>query len=161
VYESPVLKGNIEIDEAWVGRRKHKNQTIVIGAYERESKRAVLRIMKRRDQEYSDRFLLANVKQKGTHVFHDGWEGYHGIDRFFGYEHSECIHAQGDFGPTAHAENLWSRLKRFITRTWDHSWKRYLPQILREFEARINVPEMFENPLNYLQICLTPVPLRY
>ena len=158
VYESPILRGSVEVDEAWLGRKKHKNQTIVIGATERKSGKAVLRIMKKRDQEWSDRFLLAYIEPQDSTIYSDGWEGYHGIREFFGYRHRTCIHGEGDFGPTAHAENIWSRLKRFITRTWDHSWKEHLPQILREFEARINAPELFNSPLNYLEICLTLVP---
>jgi len=158
VYESPRLQGLVEIDEAWLGKRRHGNQTIAVGVTERGSDRTVIRIAKARDQEWTDKLLLDHVDPKGSFVFHDGWEGYRGIDAFFGYRHSFHIHDQGDFGPTNHIENVWSRLKRFITRTWDHSWKEHLPRILREFEARINAPEMFENPLTYLHICLTLVP---
>lgn len=158
VYESPKLSGTIEVDEAWLGRKRHRNQTIVIGGTNRFTDDTVVRIMKHRDQEWSDRFLLEHVTPENSFVYHDGWEGYHGIDNFFGYAHQSCIHDIGDFGPTNHIENIWSRLKRFITRTWDHSWKKHLPEILREFEARINTPQLFKNPLNYLEICLTIVP---
>lgn len=159
-YESPVLSERVEIDESWLGKRRHGNQTIVIGGIERNSGKAVIRIMKKRDQEYSDRFLLRHVPERGTLVFTDGWEGYRGIDRFFGYRHSAHIHDRGDFGPTNHVENLWSRLKTFITRTWHHCWKEHLPSLLREFEARINAPELFHSPRTFLETCLYVVPSR-
>jgi len=158
VHEGPQLKGLVEIDEAWLGKRRHGNQTMLIGVTERITDKTVIRIAKKRDQEYTDRLLLDHVDPEVSFVFHDGWEGYHGIDCFFGYKHSTHIHDKGDFGPTNHIENIWSRLKRFITRTWDHSWKEHLPQILREFEARINTPELFDSPLHYLQTCLVLAP---
>lgn len=159
VYESPMnLHGNVEIDEAWLGKRRRGNQTIAIGVTERTTDRTIVRIAKKRDQEWTDRLLLDVVDPKTSLVFHDGWDGYHGIDCFFGYKHSTHIHDKGDCGPTNHIENIRSRLKRFITRTWDHSWKEHLPQILREFEARINAPELFNSPLHYLQTCLVLAP---
>jgi transposase-like protein len=141
VYESPVLSGSVEIDESWLGKKRHGNQTIAIGAIERSSGKAVIR-------------------GKGTKVFSDAWLGYRGIDRFFGYRHSAHIHDRGDFGPTNHIENLWSRLKSFITRTWHHCWREHLPDLLREFEARINAPSLFDSPLGYLENCLFAVPSR-
>lgn len=158
-HASPTLSGTVEVDEAWLGKRRHGNQTIVIGAVERGTGRAVIRVMGARDQERSDRFLLRHVAP-GTTVYTDGWEGYRGIDAFFGYRHSAHIHDHGDFGPTNHAENLWSRLKGFIRRTWHHAWREHLPGLLREFEARINSPGTFASPLAFLETCLYAVPSR-
>jgi hypothetical protein len=58
VYESPSLAGTVEMDEAFLGRKRHGNQRIVLGAYERGSKKIVLRMTKDRSQETTDRFLL-------------------------------------------------------------------------------------------------------
>lgn len=157
VYTSPVLEGTVETDEAWLGKRRHGNQTMVIGGIERKRGRAVIRIIPHRDQEWSDRFLLDHVSAD-AHVATDGWEGYRGIDDFFGYTHEWHIHDQGDFGPTNQIEGLWSRLKRFITRTWDHCWREHLPDLLTEFEARINAPELFTSPRSFLTTCLVVVP---
>src|SRR3989338_6605715 len=44
VYESPILQGNVEADEAFVGKKRHGNQRIVLGVYERERKKVVLRV---------------------------------------------------------------------------------------------------------------------
>ncbi|HOX22957.1 MAG TPA: hypothetical protein PLL10_05790, partial [Elusimicrobiales bacterium] len=39
VYESPLLKEAVEMDEAFLGKKRYGNQRIVLGAYERKSGR--------------------------------------------------------------------------------------------------------------------------
>lgn len=157
IYESPELKGTIEVDEAFLGRRRHGNQRIVLGAYERGSKRIVLRMTKDRDQGTTDRFLLTHV-DRSSMVWTDGAMCYEGINTFFGYLHCTCDHGRNHFGPTNHIENVWSVLKGFIRRTYHHYHKEWLPMLLREFEARWNAPELFQSPLFYLRTCLQVVP---
>jgi IS1 family transposase len=159
VYESPDLKGVIEMDEAFLGRRRHGNQRIVLGAYERESKRIVLRMTRNRDQGTTDMFLLTHVDQTSM-VCTDGAMCYEGINDYFGYLHSWCDHGSWNFGPTNHIENVWSALKGFIRRTYHHYHNKWLPLLLREFEARWNTPELFLSPLFYLRTCLVAVPTR-
>lgn len=160
VYESPMLQGLVEVDEAFVGRKRTGNQQIVLGAWSRCQKEVILRCSPNREQEATDRFLLRHVDQRGTTVFTDSAGCYRGIDRFFGYEHVTCNHSKFVFGPTNLIENIWSRFKRFIVRTYHHIHKKWLPLLLREFEARINTPELFESPLSFLQLSLYAVPSR-
>ncbi len=157
VYESPRLEGFIEVDEAFVGRRRFGNQRVVLGAVERHSGKVIVRMTRNREQETTDRFLLEHVTRTST-VATDQAGCYEGIDAFFGYQHEVCNHSQFVFGPTNHIENIWSRLKRFIRRTYHHYHKEWLPLLLREFEARINTPEMFLSPNSYLQNSLSVVP---
>ena len=159
VYESPILQGFVEVDEAFVGRRRHGNQRIVLGAYERERKKVVLRVTTSRDQDTTDVFLLKHVKTS-SHVYTDGAMCYEGIDAFFGYKHEWCNHSEYEFGPTNHIENVWSRLKRYIRRTYHHYHRGWLPKLVREFEARINAPELFKSPHIYLLTSLFVVPTR-
>lgn len=156
-YVSPNLSGTVEVDEAFVGRRKYGNQKIILGAYERGSSKVVLRRTHNREQDTTDRFLLTYVDTDST-VCTDGAGCYEGIDAFFGYRHIACNHANYVFGPTNHIEAVWSVLKRFIRRTYHHYHKQWLPLLLREFEARINAPEIFDSPLNYLENSLFVVP---
>lgn len=156
-YKSPVLKGEIEVDEAFIGRRKHKNQKVVLGAYERHTKRVVLQRTHDRAQGTTDRFLLKHIDTSSI-VYTDSAHCYHGIDSFFGYIHRRCNHAEGYFGPTNHIEAVWSKLKRYIRRTYHHYHTKHLPLLLREFEARINIPHLFTSPSVYLSNSLTPVP---
>ena len=159
VYESPDLQGIVEMDEAFLGRRRHGNQRIVLGAYERASKRIVLRMTRNRDQGTTDRFLLDHVGTSSM-VWTDGAMCYEGISEFFGYTHGFCNHGAWEFGPTNHIENVWSALKGFIRRTYHHYHKEWLPNLLREFEARWNTPDLFISPLSYLRTCLVAVPAR-
>jgi len=159
VYESPHLSGVVEMDEAFLGKRRFGNQRIVLGAYERGSGKIVVRMTRNRDQETTDRFLLKNVSTQST-VCTDSAMCYEGIDSFFGYKRIVCNHSAWVFGPTNLIENTWSRLKGLIRRTYHHYHKEWLPKLLREFEARINAPELFISPLNYLETCLVVVPRR-
>ncbi len=157
VYESPLLKEAVEMDEAFLGKKRYGNQRIVLGAYERKSGRIVVRMTKYRDQEATDRFLLKHVARNSM-VWTDSAQCYEGIYEFFGYIHGSCNHSVFEFGPTNHAECIWSALKRFIRRTYHHFHKEWLPQLLREFEARWNAPRLFISPLSYLKTCLVAVP---
>lgn len=157
VYESPLLLGVVEVDEAFQGKRRHRNQTPIIGGISREQNCIVLRTMERYDQETSDRFLLRHI-QTGSAIWTDGSSLYEGIDAFFQYPHLHCNHSAWYFGPTNHIEAVWSALKRFIRRTYHHLWKEHLPMILREFEARWNSPELFASPSLFLTTSLLAVP---
>ncbi len=134
-------------------------QRVVLGVVERAKWRAVLRVVARRDQETTDRFLLAHV-EAGAKVATDEAPGYRGIDDFFGYEHVTCNHSKFVFGETNRIEAVWSALKRFIRRTYDHVHPYWLPAILREFEARMNAPEIFTSPLTFFENSLMVVPTR-
>lgn len=158
VYASPSLQGFVEVDEAFLGRRRYHNQRIVLGAYERHSGQVILQAVRNREQDTTDRFLLKHVATKST-VATDSASCYEGIDAFFGYRHLVCNHSEFVFGPTNHIESIWSALKRFIRRTYHHYHRYWLPMLLREFEARINAKELFTSPLTYLQTCLAVVPI--
>lgn len=159
IYESPDLEGVIEMDEAFLGRKRHGNQRIVLGAYERGSKRIVLRMTLDREQGTTDRFILTHIKH-ASFIWTDGAPCYEGLYEFFGYPHASCNHSVWEFGPTNHIENVWSVLKGFIRRTYHHFHKEWLPLLLREFEARWNTPNLFISPLFYLRTCLAAVPTR-
>jgi transposase-like protein len=158
-YESPVLVDFVEADESFLGRRRHGNQQIVLGAVERHAWRPVMRVSPKRDQEATDRFLLAHV-EPGATVATDEAKCYRGIDAFFGYRHVTCNHSKFVFGETNRIEAVWSAFKRFIRRTHDHLHAEWLPDILREFEARSNAPELFVSPQIFLENSLVAVPTR-
>ena len=159
VYMSPMLKAFVEADESFHGRRRRGTERIALGVVERDAWRFVVRASRKRDQESTDRFLLAHVEYGAT-VATDEAPGYRGIDAFFGYPHVTCNHSKFVFGETNRIEAVWSALKRFIRRTYDHVNPGWLPDILREFEARSNAPEIFESPLSFLENSLVAVPSR-
>lgn len=150
--------GTVEIDEAYFGRRRTGNQRMVIGALERRTGRISLRQIRSRSYECTDDFILDHVIG-GSTVCTDGAQCYEGISGFWGYRHVVCNHSKYIFGPTNRIEAVWSALKRFLRRTFDRPTAKYLPEILREFEARTNHPKLFDSPLTYLHNCLNLVPI--
>jgi transposase-like protein len=150
--------GTVEVDESFLGRRRHGRQAIVLGMLERRTGRIALRRVPRRDDEQTDDFILDHAVG-GTTVCTDGAKAYEGIDAFWGYRHVACNHSRYVFGPTNRIEATWSRLKRFLRRTVGGPTCRDLDATLREFEWRTNDSEIFESPLIFLQNFLNLVPL--
>jgi transposase-like protein len=152
------FSGTVEVDEAFFGRRRHGRQRIVLGMIERRTGRIALRRVPRRDDEQTDGFILDHAVG-GTTVCTDGARCYEGIDAFWGYRHVVCNHSRFVFGPTNRIESTWSRLKRFLRRTVGRPTCTDFDETLREFEWRVNSPEIFDSPLKFLQMFLNPVPL--
>ena len=146
---SPSLGGSVEIDEAFIGKKKHDNQTVVLGAIARDSGEIAIRAVSNREQGPSDRFILDHVKPASL-IYTDANPNYDHLPEFFGYGHETCNHGMGHFGPTNRIENVWMRLRRFIRKVYHHVWKEHLPRLLKEFQARINIPEIFTSPLSFL-----------
>lgn len=147
--EQTILSGVVEVDEAFIGKKKYLNQTVVVGGIERGSGKIALRAIKGRDQGETDRFILDTIP-KDSFIHTDSWTGYWHLTEFYGYGHEMVNHSLGSFGPTNQIENVWMRLRRFIRKTVTRAWKEHLPRLLREFQARVNYPSAFINPINFL-----------
>ena len=153
------LCGIVEGDESQFGHTYHATDQWVAGAVERHNHRNVrLQPIEARDSGNLDRFILENVKPDSLLVT-DGYSAYYGMENFHGLAHEIGNHSKGNFGPTAMAENIWSRCDRFLIRVYHQVRKARLPQILKELQARFSKPELFENPNNYLRFALCAVPL--
>jgi transposase-like protein len=155
--EPPQMGHEVEVDESFFGRRRHGSQRIVLGMLDRRTGRVALRLVPHRGYEETDAFILDHA-MGGSTVFTDGAKAYVGIKGFFGYRHVACDHSRFVFGPTNRIEAVWSALKRFLVRVYGRPTCRDLGAALREFEARVNHPEMFESPLSFLEFSLNPVP---
>jgi hypothetical protein len=145
------LAGIVEVDEAFIGRQKYRNQTIVIGALERSTGKVVLQTIPAREQGHTDRFILATI-QRYSLIHTDAWTGYWHLAEFFGYGHEMVNHSSGSFGPTNRIENVWMRLRAFIRKTVARPWKEHMPRLIREFMARNNHKEWFSSPMNFLTL---------
>ena len=143
------LRGTVEIDEAFIGRQKFKNQTIVIGALERDRNKIVLQCIPDREQGTTDTFILETVKPNSM-VYTDAAGQYQHLTEFFGYGHEWVNHSLGSFGLTNRIENVWMCLRRFIKKVYHHIWAVHLPNVLREFQARRSHPNVFTNQLSFL-----------
>lgn len=143
------LSGVVEVDEAFIGKKKYENQTVVVGALERNTGRISLKAIPGRLQGETDRFILDTIG-KGSLIHTDAWVGYWHLTEFFGYGHEMVNHELGGFGPTNRIENVWARLRRFIRKTVARAWKEHLPRLLKEFQCRVNHPNVFTSPLSFL-----------
>ncbi len=142
----------VEVDEAFFGRRKHGNQQLVIGAIERASGHIRLQLIPDREQDSLEAFLVNTVKP-GSLISTDAWSGYSDLE-WYGWEHWQSNHSAGQFSETNRIENVWSVMKRRIRRVYGVLRSKYLPTLMREMEARCNFPQLFENCISYLQVCL-------
>jgi transposase-like protein len=147
--EQAGLSGIVEVDEAFIGKRKYHNQTVVVGALERGTGKIALRALSGRLQGETDRFILDTITKESL-IHTDAWTGYWHLTEFFGYAHEMVNHDAGGFGPTNRIENVWMRLRRFIRKTVARAWKEHLPRLLKEFQARVNHLEAFRSPLSFL-----------
>lgn len=144
------LSGIVEVDESFFGKQKYGQQTIVIGAIERDTRRVRLQIVPDRAQDTLELFLTHTVART-AHLTTDAHSGYHDLE-FYGYSHERCNHSNGHFGPTNMIENFWGVLKRSLRRLYGKLTLADLRNILREWEQRQNQPEMFYNVTNYLRV---------
>lgn len=150
------LDGLVEVDEAFFGRQKHANQAIVAGAVERGTNRLKLAVVADRQTETLEEFVLSRVTSDSL-VHTDAWGGYATLE-VFGLGHDLTNHSKGNFGSTNRIEAVWSTQKRQLRRMYGQISVRYLPSLLMEWEARYNYPELFSNPLAYLQTTVVPHP---
>lgn len=156
--EYPPLADMVEVDESQFGHTYHRTDQWVAGAISRTSKQIRLQPIANRDSGCLDKFLIKHIKRDSL-VITDAYSAYYGIERFHGFVHEVANHSNGNFGPTAHAENIWSRCDRFIIRVYHQVQKHRLKNILLELQARFSIPELFINPQAYLQFALERVPL--
>ncbi|MCA9343141.1 IS1595 family transposase [Candidatus Saccharibacteria bacterium] len=146
------LSGIVEVDESFFGKRRYGQQTIVVGAIERDTRRVRLQIVPDRAQDSLELFLTKTVA-RSAHITTDAHTGYHDLE-FYGYSHERCNHSNGHFGPTNMIENFWGVLKRSLRRLYGKLTLVDLRNILREWEQRQNQPDLFYNPYNYLKATL-------
>lgn len=149
-----LLSGIVEVDEAFFGRRKYNNQKIVIGAIERKTNKLKLSQIPDREQDSLEYFLYKKVDTESK-LHTDCWTGYYDL-YWNGYGHEMHNHSLGHFKDTNHIESVWSNSKRQIRRTHGQIRTNKLDEMMIEWEARYNFPELFKNPLTYIKGVLVP-----
>ncbi len=148
------LSGLVEIDQSWPGRQKHDNQALIMGVIDRDTNEVRIKPIVSMEQDSIEGFLDAYVDPES--LIHADAHGSHLALEDVGYGLVLCNHDRGHFGPTNRIENVWSCFDRFVIRTRDQFLKRFLPGILREFQARKNHPELFECPFTLLKSMAVP-----
>lgn len=152
-YDQTKLYGEVEADESFFGKLRFGHQQLVIGVIERHSRKIRLSIITDRSRPTVEHFIRHTV-EPGSLIATDALGSYNEL-HLLGYEHEDCNHEKGIFGPTNHIENLWSVIKRQIRHIYNNLSFSYqdLSNILKEQELRHNRPELFYNVDNYLFSC--------
>lgn len=150
---SPALYSEVEVDESYFGKLKFGRQRLVIGAIERSTGRVKLQIITDRTRNTVEDFIRRSIAP-GSLVATDALGSYNEL-HLLGYEHEDCNHERGIFGPTNHIENLWSVIKRHMRRVHSNLSFSYADfyYLLREHQLRHNQPELFYNVDNYIFAC--------
>ena len=155
-----VLEKLVQLDEAYFGGKKGRT----------------LFMAKEINNEYGGRKLAYSILPHANPVREEAWaflqeyvmpesllhtDGakiYRGIDKWWPVEHQYDIHKKWEFELTSEIEGMFGVLRTFIRRMYHHVTADKLPEVVGEFCFRFSHPEMFENPLYYLQISLRLVP---
>lgn len=149
------LAGLVEIDQSLPGRQKHGNQVLIMGVVDRDNNEIRIQEIADMEQDSIEQFLDDHVEPESL-VHADAHSSHLAIEDV-GYGLVICNHSRGHFGPTNRIEGVWSSFDRFIIRTRHQFLKRFLREIIREFCARRNHPELFQSPFTYLRGVLVPV----
>ncbi len=141
------LKGEVEIDETYVGGRKRggkrgrgaPGKTVAFGMVERDGDimtKVIPNVRKRTLQP----IINENV-EKGSTVHTDELKSYQGL-RTAGYDHETVNHGAGEYvNGDCHVnsiEGFWARFKLSVRGTHVHVSKQHLEKYLKEFEYRYN-----------------------
>ena len=157
---TPLLSGVVQADESYFSKKKSKQaKYIVTGAVEPDTGRKALRITGDHDtgrkQEVLERFVQDTVTPESL-VVTDKWYGYSELP-LLGYAHESHNHSKGDYADTNMAENSWSVEKRHARKLYGGRILTFqLPDLLIEWMARANKPELFRDPMTFLRFTLVP-----
>jgi transposase len=151
-----VLKGHVEIDEAYVGGyqpgdigRTASNKTIVMGLVERGG-RTVAEVVPNVQLE-TLRTVVTRTVEKGSAVSTDELSSYKLLKKD-GFDHVAVSHGKkqwrkynyrrNEYHHTNSVESFWNLFKNSIRSTHIHVSPKYMDRYLREFTFRANHREM-------------------
>lgn len=163
---TPILRGIVEVDEAYVGgkkrlnvRRNSSNKTIVLGLVERQGQVVMKVIPNTRPKTLHD--IITNVVEKGSTIMTDGLISYKGLNQK-GYTHKSVNHTSWEYvrkegNLSVHTntiEGVWHGLKKQIEGTHHHVGVQYLEDYLAEIVFRYNHRHEVLFPILLKIICL-------
>jgi len=152
--EHHILERIVQMDEAYF-----KNAALLM-AKEKGTKKLAWEVLRDADPTKTDavQFLFQKVKP-GSKLWTDGGGIYRGIGDWWPVTHSRDIHAKFEFAHTSEIEGIFGIYRTFIRRMYHHHWSINLEEYVREFCFRFSSPELFENPIYYLQKSLSLAPI--
>jgi len=147
------LANTVQMDEAFFRDRA------VIAAKDINSKRVVLRVIPKSEVQKQNiaQFVTRHVAP-GSKLCSDGGGVYRGIQNSWPVDHQHEVHSKFQFQITSEVEGIFGNLRTFIRRKYHHVTCSKLENIVAEFEANFNHPEIFKSPHKYLEKSLFLVP---
>lgn len=144
--ETHILERIVQLDEAFF-----KNMTLLMGK-QKGTRRLAYEVIPGTapQRHHAAKFLFRKVKPRSK-LWTDGAKIYEGIDRWWPVKHSRDIHKRFEFAHTSEIEGVFGNYRTFVRRMYHHHWSENLEDYVREFCFRFSSPELFENPLCYLQ----------
>ncbi len=148
MQESPlsnVLKGKVEVDETYIGGKKHGSKrgrgtkkTPVVAVISREGD-MIAKSVKSVGSKTLYKVVQGSVDDRST-IYTDEWPGYRGIGRFFEGGHHTVRHSakeyvRGDVHVN-NAESFFALLKRGIHGIFHHVSVKHLDRYCNEFSFR-------------------------
>lgn len=150
---SVILKKKIQMDEAY-----SKGRSILI-AKEIGSRRLAWNVLDKNSVNQNDavNFMIQYIKPRSRFQT-DGAAIYKHGRKYWMLRHKMDIHSKWEFSLTSEIEGVFGNMRTFIRRMYHHVTPEKMSEYVSEFCIRFSSPEIFENPLNYLEksLCLVP-----
>lgn len=151
--EYHILEQIIQLDEAFF------KKNILMMAKQKDTRKLSYDFIKgTAPQRHHAAYFLYRKVKPGSSLYTDGAGIYRGIEKWWPVKHERDIHSKWQFGKTSEIEGIFGNLRTFIRRMYHHSTPAKLPDYVREFCFRFSSPEIFDNPLGYLEKTLKLVP---
>ena len=151
--EVHVLERVVQMDEAFF-----KKMTLIM-AKQKGTRKLAWQVLPGTAPTKTDAayFLFQKVKP-GSQLWTDGGGIYKGISKQWPVRHSTDIHKRFEFAHTSEIEGIFGVYRTFVRKMYHHHRAENLPEYVREFCFRFSSPELFQNPLFYIQKSLSLVP---
>lgn len=148
-----LLSGDIACDEMYT------KGNAIIGAKQKGTRNIALKVLHQKSVErhHAIDFLMRFTKAN-SRLCTDGGSIYRGIDKWVNLKHEYEIHKRFEFTLTSEIEGVWGVFRTFVRRMYHHVTMYKLEDLVSEFCLRFRQDKIFENPENYLRVCLSTKP---